>query len=657
MIDGFSAQLTALLVESVLCFVLTPMYALSKDPLKVRKSVIVLLNLSCGLMLLCEYLFYIFKGSTTPLNIAVMHVVNAAVYYLVVLMLMFYAMLVYTRLFKRFDFKPDMPCRRRMIAVCFVVLIGLLLVTISQFTGIYYSFDSNNVYQRGPLFWLAAVIPTLGAILVESVIIENREKLTAPQRLVLVSYLILPIIGEVIQICFLGSSLMNICMGLSVLLMFFENIVHKEKEIVLASRTEVRTGLANEHACIEWVNTKRAKNALKGYSAVFFDLRKFSDVNREFGILNGNRILANFSSIMQDKIERDEILGRQFGNQFLAIVKDRNLEPFLRALSGVEVPFKDSTTGNENKVTLSARAGVYSFDRFDLEGEDILVFAAQALVEAKAKISDDVIWITQEMLDDAANRKKLESDIKEGLRNNEFKPFYQPKVNSRTGKMCGIEALARWIHDGKTMPPESFIHIMESNDTIRFLDMHILRCVCEDIAEWIKEGIEIPVISVNFSRRNLADRVLAKKIDAEVRSCKIPKELIEIEVTETADEFSIGVLSDFVDELHQLGYKVSIDDFGSASSSLTLLREIAFDTLKIDKGFIDNSKERDLAILTYIIRLAKEIDTGIVVEGVEQKNQVDLLDKLGVNVIQGFFYDKPLSKDDITARLRSPFYT
>ena len=261
------------------------------------------------------------------------------------------------------------------------------------------------------------------------------------------------------------------------------------------------------------------------------------------------------------------------------------------------------------------------------------------------------------MLDDAANRKKLESDIKEGLRNNEFKPFYQPKVNSRTGKMCGIEALARWIHDGKTMPPESFIHIMESNDTIRFLDMHILRCVCEDIAEWIKEGIEIPVISVNFSRRNLADRVLAKKIDAEVRSCKIPKELIEIEVTETADEFSIGVLSDFVDELHQLGYKVSIDDFGSASSSLTLLREIAFDTLKIDKGFIDNSKERDLAILTYIIRLAKEIDTGIVVEGVEQKNQVDVLDKLGVNVIQGFFYDKPLSKDDITARLRSPFYT
>ena len=657
MIDGFSAQLTALLVESVLCFVLTPMYALSKDPLRVRKSVIVLLNLSCGLMLLCEYLFYIFKGSTTPATVAVMYIVNAAVYYLVVLTLLFYAMLVYTRLFKRFDIKSDMPCRRRLIAVCFIVFIGLLLVTISQFTGIYYSFDSNNVYQRGPFFWLAAVIPTLGAIIVESVIIEYREKLTVAQRLVLVSYLILPIIGEVIQICFFGSSLMNICMGLSVLLMFFENIVHKERELVVATRTEARTGLANELACIEWVNSKHGNDDLKRFAAVFFDLRKFSDINRTFGIMNGNRILANYSIILSNKIEKDEILGRQFGNQFLAIVKDRNLDEFLRALSGVEVPFIDSDTGNENKVTLSARAGVYKFDRFDLDGEDILVFAAQALVEAKAKNSEDVIWLTQEMLDSVSDRKKLESEIKEGLRNDEFKPFYQPKVNSRTGKMCGIEALSRWIHDGKTIPPGTYIHIMEANDTIRFLDMHILQCVCEDIAGWINEGIEIPVISVNFSRRNLAVPELAKKIDIVVRSAKIPKELIEIEVTETVDEFSIGVLSNFVDELHKLGYKVSIDDFGSASSSLTLLREIAFDTLKIDKGFVDNSKERDLAILSYIIRLAKEIKTDIVVEGVEQKNQVDVLDKLGVDVIQGFFYDRPLSKDEITARLKSPFYT
>ena len=127
-------------------------------------------------------------------------------------------------------------------------------------------------------------------------------------------------------------------------------------------------------------------------------------------------------------------------------------------------------------------------------------------------------------------------------------------------------------------------------------------------------------------------------------------------MTETVDEFSIVTLRNFVNELHHLGYKVSIDDFGSASSSLTLLREINFDTIKIDKGFVDNSKNRDLSILSYIVKLAREIDTGIVAEGVEQKQQVDTLNRLGVAVIQGYYFDRPLPKDDIDNRLKDPFY-
>ena len=420
--------------------------------------------------------------------------------------------------------------------------------------------------------------------------------------------------------------------------------------------TEVRTGLANEHACIEWLNSMKGKDEIKKYSAVFFDLRKFSDVNRIYGIKNGNKILANFGNIMQSRIEKDEILGRQFGNQFVAIVKDRNLDSFLETLKGVEVPFTDSENGVENKVTLTSRIGVYDIDRSDLDGEDILVMATQALVVAKSKDTDDIVWLTQELLDSIAARKKLESDIREGLKTGEFVPYYQPKVNSDTCDICGTEALTRWIHDGKIVSPAVFIPIMEANDTIRLLDLHILKCVCEDIAEWISEGLNAPVISINFSRRNLADPELAKKIDSVVKNSRIPKGLIEIEVTETVDEFSIGILRDFVDELHGLGYKVSIDDFGSASSSLTLLREIAFDTLKIDKGFVDHDKKRDKTILSNIVRMAKEIDTDIVAEGVEQQTQIDQLNKLGVIVIQGYFYDKPLPKEQMTEKLKSPHY-
>ncbi len=656
MIDGFSAQLTILLVEAFLCLALTPIYAISKDPIRIRKSVVVSLNLTCSAMLFCEYLFYVYNGSSDSFDVFIMHLVNAGVYYLIVLMMLFYAILVFLRLFGRFDVRKDMPCRKRLIAVITIFITGILLISFSQFTGIYYTFDSNNVYQRGPLFWLAAIIPTAGALIVSSVLIEHREKISLTQRLIMLSYLVLPIAGEVIQFLFFGNSLMNISLGLAVLLMSFENVVDKEKAIIKATKTEVRTGLANEHGVIEWLNNMKGKEELKKYSAVFFDLRKFSDINRIYGVSNGNRILANFGDLMLSKIDSDEILGRQFGNQFVAIVKDRNLDDLLKTLRGVDVSFNDIETGALNKVTLTARIGVYKIDRTDLDGEDLLVFAVHALVIAKSKDNDEIVWLTQELLDNAEKRKQLESDIRNALNSGEFRPYYQPKVSLKTGKLCGIEALSRWNHDGKLVAPITFIPIMEANDTIRLLDLHILKCVCEDIAEWLAQGIDTPVISINFSRRNLADPQLAKKIDAVIKNAKIPKDRIEIEITETVDEFSIDVLHDFVDELHTLGYKVSIDDFGSASSSLTLLREISFDTLKIDKGFVDHSKKRDLAILTYIIKLAKEIDTDIVAEGVEQKKQIDILNQLGVDVIQGYFFDRPLSKEDMTARLKSPFY-
>ena len=656
MIDPFTTQISFLVFEALFCLLSALVYAASRDPMRIRKGTMLALDISCGFMLTCEYLFYVFRGSTAPVEVFFMHFVNAGVYYLIVLLLLFYAMIVAVRLFGRFDLKKDMPCRKRFLAVCGIVAVGLVLVTVSQFTGIYYYFDSNNVYQRGPLFWLSAVIPTLGALLVASVIIEYRHRISRIQEMVLISYVVLPIIGEIIQILNYGNSIMNICVGLSVLLMFFENMIHKEKEIIKASRTEFRTGLANEHGYVEWLDAMKGNPDLKDYAAVFFDLRKFSDINRKYGVENGNRILAGFGNILRETIEEDEILGRQYGNKFIAIVRRKNLDRLLERLRVTEVTFKDTNTGTDVKVTLTAHVGVYDIDRTDLDGEDLLVFGGHALSTAKSRDNEEVVWLTQELLDSIAAGKKLESDIRLGIKNGEFEPFYQPKVNLKTGKICGAEALSRWNHDGKILPPGSYIPIMEANDTICLLDLYILKAVCEDIAGWLQEGIEVPMISVNFSRRNLTDPDLADHIDKVVRETGIPKRLIEIEVTEGSDEFSVGVLRRFADNLHRLGYKISIDDFGTAGSSLTLLREITFDTLKIDKGFVDHDNQKDITILTCIIRLANEINMDIVAEGVEQKTQVDILEKLGVEVIQGFYFDKALSKEKMAERLRSPKY-
>ncbi|MBR4731821.1 MAG: bifunctional diguanylate cyclase/phosphodiesterase [Lachnospiraceae bacterium] len=657
MIDKFTMQVSFLIFEAVFCFLSALVYSVSRDTLRIRKSVVLSLNISCGAMLICEYLFYVYKGSTNPVNVVIMHVVNAAVYYLIVLLMLFYAMLVAIRLFGRFHLKKDMPCRKRFMATCGIVVLGLVLVTVSQVNGMYYYFDENNLYQRGPLFWLSSLIPMIGAFLVTSIIVQYRERISRSQLLVMISYLVLPLAGGILQWIFYGNSYLNICIGLSVLLIFFENMIYKEKEVIKASRTEVRTGLANEHGCVEWLNSMRGKEDLLGFAVVFFDLRKFSEVNRKYGIENGNRILAAFGNIMQSKVGKDEILGRQFGDQFVAIVRKENLEGLLNVLKGVEVSFDDVSTGKKAQVTLTARAGVYMIDRTDLAGEDVLIFAGQALSDAKSKGNADVFKLTQDIIDAMVDRKKLENDVRAGLESGEFIPYYQPKINIKTGRLCGAEALSRWSHGGTILFPGKYVPLMESNDMIRLLDFCILESVCKDIAKWLEDGMAVPMISVNFSRRNLIDPDLAKHIDSVVTKAGIPKNLIEIEVTESSDEFSIGVLSTFVEQLHELGYKVSIDDFGSASSSLALLREVSFDTLKIDKGFVNHAKSKDLTILTHIVRISDEINVDVVAEGVEQAVQVKTLDGLGVDVIQGFYFDKPLPKEEMTKRLKAPVYT
>ena len=247
-------------------------------------------------------------------------------------------------------------------------------------------------------------------------------------------------------------------------------------------------------------------------------------------------------------------------------------------------------------------------------------------------------------------------EIMAALEKGEFVPYYQPKVNSRTKKLVGAEALVRWIHAGHLVSPAEFIPVMEHNNIICLLDYYMLEHVCADIAAWLSAGLTVPVISVNFSRRNLQNEQIAQDIDAIVTKHQVPRSLIEIEITETTDEFSTAIVKSFVDELHRLGYRVSIDDFGCGSSSLNILREITFDTLKIDKSFVDRQYAKDLIILGFIIKMARAINLEIIAEGVEQLSQLENLFSMGCEIIQGYYFDKPLPHDDFQERVATLDY-
>ena len=652
-----AVQVAFLLFEALFGFISAVVSALKNSRDIRSKRIVTVLNVLAGSLMLFDFLGYVLEGKTRPVFRILNSIANLNVFLLCHFILLAYLMYLSVTLLDPVAKRTHkVQCRIRLWISAALGMAGIVLVVISQFTRWIYSIDESNVYHRGPLFGLSVLLPLLAMCVIMTILVQSRKYMGKYRFWTMMSYILLTLIGLVLQIVLADFVYMDLGIAISIHIMFFENIVHQNREIRRAERTDIRTGLANEHSCIERIRAIRGSRKLTDYASVYFDLTKFALINRKYGVDTGNAVLNSYVRRISVELDEEEILGRQHGDQFIAIVKKEKLQKILSLLAGVKVSFRNEMTGEVQEELVASKAGVYEIENSDISAEDIITYAGTALDHAKSISGRSVIYMTQELMDSLEERKRLEIEIRKALQNVEFTPYYQPKVNSVSGKLCGAEALSRWVHSDEIVMPSKFIPFMEMNDTICELDLLMLRQVCEDIRKWAEEGIQVPPISLNMSRRNLADPHIAEKINDIVVKSGIPKELLEIEITETIDEFPISVLKKFVDQLHAKGFAVSVDDFGCASSSLALLREIHFDTMKIDKGFIDHDHPKDLTILKHIVQMALAIGLNIVAEGVELKPQVDTLRSLGVETIQGYYYDKPLSREEIHKRIQDPVY-
>ena len=410
-----------------------------------------------------------------------------------------------------------------------------------------------------------------------------------------------------------------------------------------------QTGLFNERACIDFLNSLSAKCSIKNYAIVYFDIIRFGLINERYGMDVGNTVLREYARWLQGIMSKDEIVARQTGDRFIAVIRKSGVDDFISKIKEhyCEIEFEERNYG----LSVSSRAGIFIPTELNMPGEEIISNANAALNYGKTVSKRNITYMTEKLYSDIKERKRLENDIPLAMANEEFRVYYQPKVDIRTRKVCGAEALVRWQRNGEMIPPGKFIPMLEQNDLMCDMDFYMLRHLCMDISKWIIKGIVPPTISVNFSRRNLSNADTADKINEIVNDYHVPKKMIEVEITETIDEFPISVLGDFVDKLHRYGFRVSVDDFGSGSSSLSLLREVTFDTLKIDKGFVDRAYAKDLTILNYIIKMAKALNVEVLAEGVERKEQVDTLESLGCDLIQGYYFDKPLPRKAFEERM------
>ncbi len=411
------------------------------------------------------------------------------------------------------------------------------------------------------------------------------------------------------------------------------------------------TGLPNASGYMQMVAELGSRRKYSEYCAFYFNVKGFGGINREIGREQGDELIRSYAENVQKFLKEDELLGHLGGDNFMAFLLRAREQEFIRYLSAV--PVDTEIDGHKKRFLLAATVGVWEITEDSIDIGDVISRPSIALNHAKNFRHQDVVMVSDDMVEKIRQRKTVLADFHDALERQEFVVYYQPKVDSRDNGLVGAEGLVRWIHEGKMVSPGIFIPPLEENGDIVLLDYYVLNRVCQDMRTWISKGIEPVTVSVNFSRKDLDDEHLAENINAIIEKAGIDKDLIQVEVTETIDEREHSVLTEFIDKLFEFGITTAIDDFGSGYSALSTLREFRIHTLKIDRSFIDTDvfSWRDRIILQDIVHMARELGMDVITEGVERDDQLDFVNQAGCYVIQGFYYDRPLAFEEFEKRL------
>ena len=437
-----------------------------------------------------------------------------------------------------------------------------------------------------------------------------------------------------------------------------DNCIHYLKDMYVkkAAETDLMTGLPNASGFRTFVNRMWAAGKLTSYNAFYLNVKSFGLINKQYGKQEADHIIIRFAEQLLSYTDEDECVGRLSGDAFILMVHKEKTDAVLKLTAGVNI--RASVNGREEMTTLQAVAGCLDIDDDDMDSEGIIGRCSTALNVARYDKHVPYLFSTPEMHRKVIHQKQILSVFADALNNGEFQPYYQPKVNTKTKTLSGAEALVRWVRSGKVIAPGEFIPILETGNSICVLDFYIFEQVCKDIRKWIDEGIEPVRVSTNFSRKNLSNPDFSEKIKKILDAYDIPKQYIEVEVTETLSEEDNDRLRKFISEMHASEIAMAIDDFGTGYSSLSILRDFSADVLKLDKSFIDGhtGSKRDSVVVSNVAKMAKELDMSVITEGVENWEQVDFLKSVNINMVQGFLFDKPLPKDDFEQRLRNKTY-
>lgn len=388
----------------------------------------------------------------------------------------------------------------------------------------------------------------------------------------------------------------------------------------------------------------------KQYAYVTFDVDNFKYINEMFGYEYGNKVLMHIAKTIKEFTKPGELYARVSSDNFAMLLEatetrqalTERIKELFRRITGDGV--RDIGV---NAASLKFSCGVYCIeDKMDIN--TIRANANLARTESKKSLVDEIIFYDENLKTRRVEEKELEYEAEQALVNKEFLVYFQPKYEVCSEKIIGAEALVRWNHPVRGMlSPGLFVPVFENNGFITEVDLYVLDRVCELIASWIASGTPPLCISVNLSRVHLYEKDLVARLTEVVKRHNVPPEYIEFELTESAFYEGTEDLLRIMSEIKKAGFRLSMDDFGSGYSSLNLLRRLPVDVLKLDKMFLeecddDDKETRGRRIVMHVISMAKDLEMEVLAEGVETKDQKDFLLDAKCDMIQGYFFARPM---------------
>ncbi|MBO4404356.1 MAG: EAL domain-containing protein [Treponema sp.] len=384
---------------------------------------------------------------------------------------------------------------------------------------------------------------------------------------------------------------------------------------------------------------------------LFLDISHFKGYNERYGFIQGNDFLRKVAHFVEDAFPGD-LIAHFSNDNYVVFAKD---EEILKKLEHIRTAIKNADSG----IHMGLKVGAYRPQDRECLPVVACDHARYACYSIKKLFDKNYCEYDSSMNQDFYRKQHVINNIDSAITDGYIKVYYQPVVTAKTGKLCGLEALARWDDPiFGFLTPDSFIKTLEEYHLIHKLDMHILEKVCLDLKEEKSLGHVLLPVSLNFSSLDFDALDLAKEVERCMRRHGIEKNLIHVEITETALVENDGKLQKAMEDFRRAGYALWLDDFGSGYSGLNVLKEYEFDMMKIDMKFLQNfsGNEKARQILRSVINLAKEIGMKTLTEGVETEEARDFLKSTGCEKLQGYLFGKPMPRTELLQKIQDGTY-